>query len=190
MKKLLSLILALAICLPLCACGEKSNEIELTLDNYKQYLDVSAQAQLREDYESDNSFLIGYDTKNNCNCVTSKFGQNVYGYIWVEGLSQNFNYNDIEIKVEFTGKCYHLDLNADEDNNTSTLAWSEYSFITECNEVDITGCGDGEGKWELPSGRGIPKFGYWNDVRLIYKPDDFLEYEYKVVSVSGTVTPA
>lgn len=191
MKRIVSLILVFAMCLPLCACGEKSNEIELTLDNYEQYIDfqVSPMAMLRNDYEG-NSFVIGVASDGYSDAVCQDYSQNVYGYFLIKGLSQNFNYNNIAVKVELSGKCYHLDLNADKDDNTSTLAWSEYSFIAECNKVDITGNGKGEGKWTLPSGRGIPNFEYWNGVRKFYDPDDFLQYEYKVVSVSGTVTPA
>ena len=41
MKKILSLILALVMCLSLCACGEKEELIELTTDNIGNYLAFS-----------------------------------------------------------------------------------------------------------------------------------------------------
>ena len=42
MKRTISTFLSLVMALSLCACGGKSNETELTLDNYSTYLTVSA----------------------------------------------------------------------------------------------------------------------------------------------------
>lgn len=42
MKRTISIFLSLVMALSLCACGGKSNETELTLDNYSTYLTVSA----------------------------------------------------------------------------------------------------------------------------------------------------
>ena len=41
MKKALSMILALVLCLPLCACGKKTETVEITIDNWEQYFTIS-----------------------------------------------------------------------------------------------------------------------------------------------------
>ena len=186
MKRTISLIIVFALCLSLCACAGKK-AIKLTLDNYEQYLKVSSRALIAKDYEG-NSFVIGRATYD---FVTNDYGQNIYGYISVEGLSQNFNYSNIKVEVEITGKCYHCDLKAEKDENEKTLKWSDFSFVATCNKVDITGKGDngGSDKFVLPTGRGVPFLSYANGVTRYYKDSDFLNYTYKVISVSGTVTP-
>ena len=191
MKKTISILLVLVTCLSMCACAAetKSNGIELTLDNYEQYLDVSASAYIRKEYEG-YSFVIGrsgaYDF------ITDDFGQNIYGSVSVKGLSQNFNYSNIKIEVEITGKCFHCDLDAKMDENEKTLRWSDFEFVATCSKVDITGKGssDGSDKFALPAGRGVPVLSYANGVTRYYKESDFLEYTCKVISVSGTATPA
>ena len=203
MKKALSLILALVLCLPLCACSVETNTnvadvnaIELTLDNYEQYLEVGARAQLKEDYKASNHFVLGVASDGYSKFVTYDFGQNIYGYIWTKGLSQNFNYNDVKIEVEFTGRFCHFDLMTHQDDMEDTATWDQFSFKGICDRLDITGKGNNweyldNNKYPLPSGRGVPEFDDWYDgVRMYYKQSAFLEYEYKVVSVSGTVTPA
>ena len=195
MKKMISLMLAMIMCLSFFACASntpvetKANEIELTLDNYEQYLDVSAYAGLRKEYEG-NSFVIGrsgaYDF------ITDDFSQNIYGYVYVDGLSQNFNYSNIKIEVEITGKCFHCDLDAKMNENEETLRWSIFEFVATCSKVDITGKGrnNGSDKFALPVGRGVPVLSYAPGVTQYYEDRDFLEYTYKVISISGTVVPA
>lgn len=191
MKKAISILLVLVMCLSMCSIftGCRSNGIELTLDNYEQYLDVSASAWLQKDYEG-YSFVIGrsgaYDF------ITDDFSQNIYGDVSVKGLSQNFNYSNIKIEVEITGKCFHCDLGAKKDENEKTLRWSNFEFVATCSKVDITGKGSSNGsdKFSLPSGRGVPVLSYANGVTRYYEERDFLEYTYKVISVSGTIIPA
>lgn len=190
MKKTISVLLVLVLCLSMCACstGTKSDGIELTLENYEQYLYVSANAYVQEEYKG-NMFVIGrsgaYDF------ITDDYGQNIYGAVYVEGLSQNFNYSNIKVKVEITGKCYHCDLKAEKDDNEKTLKWSNFEGVATCNKVDITGKGSSHGfVFALPAGRGIPVLSYANGVTRYYEDGDFVNYTYKVIGISGTVTPA
>lgn len=187
MKKMFSVLIIVALCLDLCACSSGTTSTKLTLDNYEQYLDVRAAAEIQDDYEG-NSFLIG--TYMGYDYFTSKYGQYIYGSVSVRGLSTNFNYTDIEIEVEITGKYRHCDLSAQEDENERTLRWDEFKIVTTCSNVDITGSGksDGNDKFSLASGRGIPILQRASYVHLNYEETDFLEYTYKVVSVKGTVT--
>lgn len=193
MKRATSIILVLAICLFLCACGSggtggedtaKSNEIELTLDNYEQYLDVSASAGTQLDFEGNADIVIGFDRSTGYDIINSGYSKNIYGYVRVEGLSQNFNYHNIKVEVEFKGKCLTCDttLTRDDDMEASKQ-WQTYSFMASCDKVDITGCGRGETPYLIGSDRGIP-YSYSGLCA------DFLEYEYTVISVSGSVSPA
>lgn len=200
MKKAISVLLALVMCLGMCACGENSggekpNAIELTLDNYERYLDVYASAYVKTDYKVHNAaqtgFVIGKSGSSAYNFVTGNFGQYVYGNVSVRGLSQNFNYNDIVIEVEFTGRCNHCDLAEKKDNKLETFTWSDFQFFATCSKVDITGNGtsDGSYKFALPAGRGVPVLSYASNTVRYYTESDFLEYSFRIVSVSGTVTP-
>ena len=200
MKKVISLLLALVMSLCMCACGEnaggeKSDAIELTLENYEQYLDVYANAYVKSDYEVHNAaqsgFVIGRSS-GGYDFVTGDFGQNVYGFVSVEGLSQNFNYSNIKVEVKFTGEFNHCDLASSDDDKPGTLMWSPYQFNATCSKVDITGKGsnDGNDKFTLPAGRGIPVLNYANGVVRYYEERDFLKFSFEIVSVSGTVTPA
>lgn len=88
MKKYIALILALVMCLSLCACGKK---IELTADNASTYLDIYAGA-----------------SKDHGNADVTHFGDlgwlsNKYRIQFnVKGVSSNFNYNDVGIKAKIT----------------------------------------------------------------------------------------
>ncbi len=48
MKKYLFLFLALVMCLPLCACGQKETRIELTADNLESYISFSISSDDRD----------------------------------------------------------------------------------------------------------------------------------------------
>ena len=63
MRKVLSLFLAigmcLSLCLPLCGCGkgEENNSIALTTENVEQYLSIVA---TYDNYKENNGFYTGY----------------------------------------------------------------------------------------------------------------------------------
>lgn len=193
MKRAISLILASVMCLSLCACGGKvtggegvgnSNEIELTLENYEQYIDVSASAITKLDYEGRADIVIGFDRTTGYDVVNSGYSQNIYGYVKIKGLSQNFNYHNIKVEVEFKGKCLTCESTLRKDDDVeASKKWQTYSFTAACSKVDITGCGKEETVYPIGSNRGIP-YSYSS------LDDDFLEYEYTVIRVSGSVSPA
>ena len=90
MKKALSLLLVLVMCLSLCACGteKKSNEIELTPENFNKYVKVERHRVITD--------------------ITSR-GTVLKAY-WVldlNGASVNYDYNDVSVtyKVSTTWYC-------------------------------------------------------------------------------------
>ena len=194
MKKALSLILALVMCLSLCACGgntgsnantttantttanntnttnENSDEIALTLDNYSKYLSVTA---FMNNPASTEGLFVG--AVNNGMGIPYDGGSTLYVYrhfssnVTVEGVSTNFNYNDVSLTVRFTGTYKTVDINTRKWNGGNEI---NSEVTVECNIA-------GEGSiWEDFSGNG----GY-----MLRKMADV---EWEVVAISGTVTPA
>lgn len=189
MKKTFALILALVMCLSLCACGGNvgsnantttennanttngnPDEIALTLDNYSKYLSVKA-------YMSDPASMDGLfvGAVNNGQGINYDGGSSLYVFnhftssVQVEGVSTNFNYNDISVTVRFTGTYKTVDINTNKWSSGNEI---DSEITVECNIA-------GEGSvWEKFSGNG----GY-----MLRK---MAEVEWEVVAISGTVTPA
>ena len=168
MKKVISLLLALVMCLCMCACGEnsggeKSDAIELTLDNYEQYFKVN---KCRLDYIS-KGVQVGY--LGNLSRVYQ-----INGLFEVEGASLNFNYNNVKFKVQFSGtygttKLASANMDADENSQQS------FDEIVEVS-VNIAGSGKWYDKLVLaPDGKAIVDVNYEEAI---------------IIGISGTVSPA
>ena len=89
MKKAISLLLALVICLSLCACG--GSKVELTLENYKTYLDVNIKS-----FAPGDSDAWRFPDAPHCR-------SEYIGFVGCAGASTNYDYNDIKITVRFYG---------------------------------------------------------------------------------------
>lgn len=171
MKKLISLILALVMCGSLCACGEKSNAIELTLDNYADYLyiweSVRSHDQVRAQFYDENLQDVHcYDKAD--------------GYACIEGTSTNYDYCNVEVTLLFVITYQTLDPNE--------MGWVGHHWVkdhTFSKEITIK-CnigGNGESNrfvfFEAEQGE---------DGRMLsYIINESLEYTCEVVSVKGTV---
>lgn len=164
MKRALSLILALVLCLPLCACNN-TGEIELTLENYSKYLTIKA--NVGEPSIFDGGLRLMYDVP-----VEGGTRSFVYEYfilnLDVKGVSTNFNYNDISITVRFSGTY-----------QTYTLANGKWNFGNKLDTELTTDCniaGIGSISTEF-----YPEDGYVLKERA--------DIEWEVVAISGTITP-
>jgi hypothetical protein len=169
MKKALSLLLALVLCLSLCACGSKenSNGTELTLDNYSNYLTVSARLGDSGD--------VYVGTANMGHGVKFSGGWTYYLYkelfcaVDIKGVSTNFNYNNISVTVRFTGKYQTAD--------KGTYNWTFGGDIDKEVTVNCNIAGE----------------GYVSEIVLTdkrYVMSDMTDVKWEVVAISGTVTPA
>lgn len=177
MKKALSLILALVMCLSLCACdgnaGSNGNpdEIALTLENYSKYLSVEAKMYEPSIFDGG----LNVQAVNNGNGIPYDGGSTFYVYkyfltsLQVKGVSPNFNYNDVSITIRFKGTYKTVDI--------STSEWDAGNEINSELTVDCNIAGEGSASGEF-SGNG----GY-----MLRKMADV---EWEVVAISGTVTPA
>ncbi|MBR2937742.1 MAG: hypothetical protein IKB80_04535 [Oscillospiraceae bacterium] len=167
MKKALSLILALVMCLSLCACGSASKgstsaEIELTLDNYQKYLQVDVSCSASGEGVRFMNPIPGY---------TGPWYPEILSIVSTKGVSTNFNYNDVVVVIEISGTYddYHAYENAlnSKDNPFE---------MTITVETDIAGNG---------KNTDIFKLAY----KLVTR-NALINSTWKVVSISGTVTPA
>lgn len=90
MKKFVALLLAMVICLSLCACGGKSNEIELTLENYATYLNISYR------YNSEgNAKILNFGDGKLISCTSMESCN-----MTVSGASPNYDYNNVVITLK------------------------------------------------------------------------------------------
>lgn len=89
MKKAVSLILALVMCLSLSACGNKG--VELTLENYSTYLNLDIGSFAPADVE-----MWNFPGAPGCR-------EKYLGFVNCKGASTNYDYNNIQITVRFFG---------------------------------------------------------------------------------------
>lgn len=180
MKRTLSLILALILCIALCACNSDSkkgdettsnpDEIKLTLENYSKYLDITGRM-------NDPSFTEGtyVGSLNGGYGIAYEGGSTFYLYKYfncsthVEGVSQNYNYNDVKITVRYKGEYQTVDTHTNEWTGGNEVS---KEVTIECN---IAGEGSFQDKFEGNGG---------------YMLRDMADIEWEVVEISGTLTPA
>jgi len=171
MKRTISIFLSLVMALPLCACGGKSNETELTLDNYSTYLTVSASVS-----DPGLEDAVGVHSYNNGYGIPYDGGSTLYLYnhlntaVTVVGSSTNFNYNDVSVTVRFAGTYKTVDLHTCEWGDAIPV---DMEVVAECN---ISG-----------NGQASDSFSYNDECNM---DDSMANVEWEVVAVSGTVSPA
>ena len=155
MKKALSLILALVMCLSLCACG--GNKTELTLENCATYLKIGTTTLFTgKDWlmkPSGASNSIQCNSKAECKVSVS-----------VASPNYDFINTVITIKVSGTYDTFRGFEKAED------VAFSEEITIT----CDIGGSG---------TGNVVVFEGIDTEYQII---ENSLEYEYEVISISGT----
>jgi len=182
MKKVLAMLLTFAMCLGMCACGgaqKDDDSIELTIGNYNDYLDINMTIANYVDPEDPYAYYYPTDIKNSHGDIVG------YGYtevkfgFEVEGVSSNYNYNDVVITGRFNGDYEGFSFWWDEND--------DYISIDEPFEFDITVktniAGNGDNFYILEMDGNHPKGHY-------YTSKDYFKCDFEVVEVSGTVTPA
>lgn len=180
MKKAVSFILAIILCLSMCACSAKSNEIELTLDNYDDYLKINIALNHPNDVKPKCKKFIG---ANGSIYTDGSFSSYLALDVRVEGVSSNFLYSDIVIVVRANGK--HLVCDTSSGLNGFSAYDTNWHAVTfthtvKCN-LDIAGSGKGidEEKFSVSNNIAFPTAvaagGYM--------------FDYEIVSIQGKVTP-
>lgn len=167
MKKLLALILSAALAIPLTSCGSKGTK--LTLDNYEQYLHITAFASTSGD-----SITMIYPRPRQDPIhepIHLTLHDSIAATANVSGASTNFNYNDVVAKVKVT-----VTYSTPRDGYGDTT-WScdseKLELILEV-KTDISGEGSTTLKEQLAT----------------YKACSIEKRKFEVLEITGTVTPA
>lgn len=184
MKKVLALMLAMVLALSLAACGGSGNSnseekngsddgnknIALTLDNYQKYLNVSAFFTGTDEIDI-HLITPNQEGINTGNGVYSwMIYQGFSGSIYASAVSQNFNYEDIEIKGKVKGKyeAYSTHIPVAREKSIDF----EQDFTLKCN---IAGEATQRITIDIPDDLG--------------SLEAFLEYDVEVDSITGYVSP-
>lgn len=175
------------MCLSLCACGggassevtTKSDEIELTLDNYDDYLNIRPYVSPGADRPCNNDSFFDMNGKR---CGASSISSYLSVVAEVEGVSQNYTYSDIVIEVRATGKHILCNPNDTDDHRTmySNVVNADFTQSITCN-LNVSGTGKGESSEKYTfSGNSIMPWMLFADC---------YEFSCEIVSISGKVTP-
>lgn len=185
MKKVISIMLVLVMCFSLCACtGEtKTNEIELTLDNYDDYLEISAAVWGSEEVITKNGYWLGkysngYKTLHTC------FYSGYLGSIETKVVAPNFNFHNVTITIHFTGKVLTI---LEDSDPMSPSTMDHYLDFKDTFELNVGGTvKNGEGRiMDLPNDMLILEYSY-NKYGNKYD----IQSDWEIVEISGTVSPA
>ena len=124
MKRIVALVLVIAMCFPLSACSFFTKKTKLTIENFNKYLKLNIVCQGNGDGVESRDSIVWYPE--------IKVGFSV------TGASSNFNYNDIVVEIEFSGTydaCRKI-------NNFSGEAVNKPFKMTVTVEADIAGNGE------------------------------------------------
>ena len=154
---LFALILTLSLCLNLTAC---TGSQKLTLVNYKDYLSFN----ISDNYTSQSVDVGHWGSQSRKTALSFT--------VWSNGVSSNFNYNNVTIKVRIYGTYGIADLRSISDSPDS---YENFELFVNLNP-NISGATLGGVETEKISGNG----------KAIVSCD----YSYEIVSISGTVSPA
>jgi len=169
MKKVITFLLMLAITISVVACGNSKEKIELTVENYDTYLDVTTEitpntsSTLRADG-------IPFYGASDFDCM-----------ITIDG-SDNFNYYDVSIDIEYTITAYGMYYVESEDYlfDETGEASVEKTITVKAN---ISGEGSESKTIYLVSN---------NDELDDYfiTAEEYILSDFEITAVHGYVTPA
>lgn len=181
MKRAISLILALVLCLGLCACGDKN--IELTIDNYDDYLTISANVFSAEYtsvpnghrfYLRDERFIIPQGVTDTFTVVVE-----------IEGVSPNFQYSDITLDVSINGHYYSCAKSESMKYGTivDKHAFAQ-NFSIKC-DINVAGDGKGEAVFHIPNDEVVPINNLLIDTEVVSP----YEFSVEICGITGSIIP-
>ena len=183
MKKAISIFLVLILCLSMCACG--GNGTKLTLDNYDDYLNISAYVYGTQEVETDNDYWLGATYKGG-KLVENDFYSGYAGGLSTKVVAPNYNFHNVPVTIRFTGKVLIVMENSDPDNPTTMYHNIDFEDTFELN-VGGTVKDNKATIIDLPQNMLILDFGI-PDGNYNYKYD--IQDNWEIVEISGTVSPA
>ena len=185
MKRAISLILVLVICIGLCStlsgCGKK-----LTLDNYTDYMEVYGGLTYGEVFEGDEIWFGKRNPSSGDKQILNDFFTSLRGYVSTDNVAPNFNYENVKITVKYTGTVFIVDKNSGTANEATA---TEYPFEFQ-GTFSLTLAGD-------PKDDGTPfdlqlpeNMVAICDSHYLHGQDFQIKYEAEIISISGAVKPA
>jgi|GEM_PF-4503916 len=186
LKRVFVISLVLVFGLLFVACGNEStstdnsatptqkedpNAIELSVDNYSKYLNVSELIYCNSSpFEGGHAVAVGgYGVKVPGGSALY-LGDQFDCIARVSGASTNFNYNDVIIRFKCFGS--YEELNDLKGTSNGRKAF-DCEVVVECN---IAGEGKAKETIIMPSGK--------------YTHESYIDSLWEVVSVSGNITPS
>ena len=174
MKKLLALLLALLMCLSLCACG--SRKTELTKENIKDYLSFSSTVDC--DVDTDTGSILGFRYKKYSGDATAdikitnqtgaKF-ENVNITLKMKSLTFDANAEGIICGWEFSnGNKHEGSKRADAINYKTVKVSLPY-----------------DGNWSSTEKLELVLYTQWSD--LLFAPLELSSISIEIVDVSGKI---
>ena len=135
MIALISILLVFVMCLTMCACaGEtKSNEIELTLENYDDYLEFYASIRPKQYIETSSFYWLGAYSNSYTRLVENDFFTGYSGYFSATPVTPNYNFHNVTIKIRFTGNVLAILENSNPDNPKTTNYTFDFDDTFELN---------------------------------------------------------
>jgi len=187
MKKTLSLILALVLCLGLCACGNTQtmpDGVQLTTENYSDYMKIDASVGYHDFIEGD-YIWFGLLGSSGYKQASKVFSTKVGGRICTSEVAPNYNYKDVKITVKFTGTVSIVDKNSGTDNIASVEALpfefqGTFGLMLSGKDKDEIVA------YDLPLPDNMVAVSDSSNV-----PRDIctIQYTWEIIEITGTVTP-
>lgn len=187
MKRILAFVLSLLMVLPLCACGGEDKGVEVTLDNYSEYLEVKVfieppdwGAPFEKGEEDD---VLNVRSINNgkgislpgLNCTTLYVYKCVHPFVNVAAVSQDYNFKDLTVTVKINGTYQTVGQN-------SNWEWIEAGMIDMPITVKCDTAGKGYSRMSIYPNNYPDNDGYMHE--------KMMDYDWEIVEITGTVVPA
>ena len=185
MKRVLSLILALVLCLCLfTACGSKSTK--LTTENYSNYMNVNAGVGYTSNQIKGEPIWFGVYANSGSKQVSTKFATEVRGSFSTSDVVSNFNYQDVTFTVKFTGSVSIVDKDSGTDE-VATVSQFPFEFLGTFDLMLNGEVKDSNNVYTLPLPDNMVAVSDTYNV-----PYDIcqIDYTWEIVEITGTVMPA
>ncbi|MBQ7817571.1 MAG: hypothetical protein IJ388_02075 [Oscillospiraceae bacterium] len=155
MKKVISLVLVLLLMFSICSCGEK--KIALTADNCTDYLKIKTQASHASDVSLKNG-PNGYSAYKATDGTTF-FASSASSYytisVFVEGVSSNYQYEDITLEINLSGYYYSCSRGDIDKYDKLNKTGVNQKLTVKCN-LNVSGTGKGEVIFKIPNNEVVP----------------------------------
>ncbi len=153
---------------------DKTEDMELTVDNYKDYIAVRIDVQNNSDGAQKVINELGelFEDKIKSNSYVANCYNTVHVSARVTGVSTNYNYNNVKLSIHFNGN--YSDVHCKEGEKIVRTDDNEMEMDIEI-DTNISGNGGMDLDYDLPENH--------------YTQDKFIDCDWQITEISGTITP-